>query len=77
LRATRSGVIDFAVLAHCRLRETTSFGPLHWTRHLPFPGADLKAVRLEAGQLALARESRQAVLRWSAHVVRTFAVDCD
>ena len=79
LRATRSGVLDFAELGRCRLAETTVLWGLRWTRELIFPGAHLRGARFDEGQIVLLRESRQAVFRlpgW-ARPSRTYAVRCD
>ncbi len=78
LRATRSGVLDYAELGRCRLAETTRLWGVGWTRELIFPGAHLRGARFEEGEVALARESRQAVFRlpaW-ARPTRTYAVRC-
>lgn len=78
LRATRSGVLDYAELGRCRLTETTGLWGLRWTRELIFPGAHLRGARFHEGQVVLARESRQAVFRlpgW-ARPTRTYAVRC-
>jgi len=78
LRATRWGVLDYAALGRCRLAETTGLWGLRWTRELIFPGAHLRGARFHEGQVALARESRQAVFRlpaW-ARPTRTYAVRC-
>jgi hypothetical protein len=79
LRATRSGVLDYAALGRCRLREATGFGRASLTRELIFPGAQLRGARFEAGDVMFARESRQGIFRlpaW-ARPARTYAVRCD
>jgi len=80
LRATRAGVLDYAALGRCKLREETRFPHLPaFTRDLHFPGAQLEGSRFEPGQLVLARESRQRVLRWPEWIrpTRSYAVRCD
>jgi hypothetical protein len=79
LRATRSGLLDYAEVGRCRLAETTALWGLRWTRELIFPGAHLRGARLVEGQIVLSRESRQAIFRlpgW-ARPSRTHAVRCD
>jgi len=78
LRATRSGVLDFAELGRCRLAETTRLWGVDWTRELIFPGAHLRGARFDEGQIVFARESRQRIFRlpaW-ARPGRTYSVRC-
>jgi hypothetical protein len=79
LRATRSGVLDYAALGRCRLGEVTGFRRISLARELIFPGAQLRGARFETGEVVFARESRQGIFAlpaW-ARPARTYAVRCD